>query len=587
MLANSHLGLSNIYQGGKMIHSPYTRVQNRTNHPNTGANTFFEGLSFQTKKDATIEVGDEIFVDYGASYFHGREEKWGTLFPTKEDYDTANSILESFINEWEEEDGPIQSEQAAEDWRNIHAQLQKGEYVPNKDDGGDEEEEEGKKKEKLKTQQRIAFALPKSIRDITHVSRIGTARHSVPESTKSIEELQEHGLCLDNLRKGKSNLPQADNGAFATNNLVKGSVVVPAPLVPIKRDLLHVHYHGQEKTEERVDTEQILLNYCFGHPESSLVFFPYSSSVHYINHDGVNPNAYLKWSQSDMNSKEILQKDVDDVYTGLILEVVALRDINIGEEVTIDYGPDWQNAWHDHVDSWSLSKGEIEINPQSVTKIMNVKSCDKKPIRTIEEQNEEPYPSCIRTACFSPSLNEQLNVTWSYTKTDYENIRFCDITERIYNNDNYWYTAKIYPQEHDQDEKVDTNAEHVMTFIPHQAVFFIHDEYCSDIHLDNVFRQPIGVPVGLYPEKWLDMKKYKGEKATVTCDTTAGQFKMVLYKNWSPNGYDRAVELFQRGFYDNSHFFRVIPNFLVQFGMRFVLRDYFTFFLTNEKLLLC
>ena len=61
-----------------------------------------------------------------------------------------------------------------------------------------------------------------------------------------------------------------------------------------------------------------------------------------------------------------------------------------------------------------------------------------------------------------------------------------------------------------------------------------------------------------------------GEKVTVSCETTAGSFKMELHKDWSPNGYKRAVELFDRGFYDNSHFFRVVPNFLVQFGIRYV-----------------
>jgi cyclophilin family peptidyl-prolyl cis-trans isomerase len=40
-------------------------------------------------------------------------------------------------------------------------------------------------------------------------------------------------------------------------------------------------------------------------------------------------------------------------------------------------------------------------------------------------------------------------------------------------------------------------------------------------------------------------------------------------KNWSPNGYDRAVELFQRHFYDGSHFFRVVPGFLTQFGISY------------------
>ena len=42
-----------------------------------------------------------------------------------------------------------------------------------------------------------------------------------------------------------------------------------------------------------------------------------------------------------------------------------------------------------------------------------------------------------------------------------------------------------------------------------------------------------------------------------------------LQQLWSPNGYDRAVELFEQKFFDGSHFFRVVPNFLVQFGISY------------------
>ena len=41
------------------------------------------------------------------------------------------------------------------------------------------------------------------------------------------------------------------------------------------------------------------------------------------------------------------------------------------------------------------------------------------------------------------------------------------------------------------------------------------------------------------------------------------------FQMWSPHGYDRAVELFERRFYDHSHFFRVVPKFLVQFGISY------------------
>ena len=59
------------------------------------------------------------------------------------------------------------------------------------------------------------------------------------------------------------------------------------------------------------------------------------------------------------------------------------------------------------------------------------------------------------------------------------------------------------------------------------------------------------------------------ETAIVQCGTSKGDFTMELHRSWSPIGYDRAVELFDRGFFDGSHFYRVVPKFLVQFGISY------------------
>lgn len=59
------------------------------------------------------------------------------------------------------------------------------------------------------------------------------------------------------------------------------------------------------------------------------------------------------------------------------------------------------------------------------------------------------------------------------------------------------------------------------------------------------------------------------EVARVSCGTTAGDIVLELKRQWSPHGYDRAVELFERGYYDHSHFFRTVPGFLVQFGISY------------------
>jgi peptidyl-prolyl cis-trans isomerase A (cyclophilin A) len=50
-------------------------------------------------------------------------------------------------------------------------------------------------------------------------------------------------------------------------------------------------------------------------------------------------------------------------------------------------------------------------------------------------------------------------------------------------------------------------------------------------------------------------------------DTSAGPFVVLVHRNWAPRGADRFYNLVKYGFYDNARFFRVLPNFMVQFGM--------------------
>jgi peptidyl-prolyl cis-trans isomerase A (cyclophilin A) len=61
------------------------------------------------------------------------------------------------------------------------------------------------------------------------------------------------------------------------------------------------------------------------------------------------------------------------------------------------------------------------------------------------------------------------------------------------------------------------------------------------------------------------------EKAPATYkvkfDTTAGAFVVQVHRDWAPNGADRFYNLVKAGFYDDVRFFRVIPNFMVQFGI--------------------
>jgi peptidyl-prolyl cis-trans isomerase A (cyclophilin A) len=49
--------------------------------------------------------------------------------------------------------------------------------------------------------------------------------------------------------------------------------------------------------------------------------------------------------------------------------------------------------------------------------------------------------------------------------------------------------------------------------------------------------------------------------------TTKGDFTIEVVRAWAPNGADRFYNLVEHHFYDNAEFFRVVPKFVVQFGI--------------------
>jgi len=49
--------------------------------------------------------------------------------------------------------------------------------------------------------------------------------------------------------------------------------------------------------------------------------------------------------------------------------------------------------------------------------------------------------------------------------------------------------------------------------------------------------------------------------------TTRGDFTVTVHRDWAPIGADRFYNLVKHHFYDNASFFRVVPGFVVQFGL--------------------
>lgn len=58
-----------------------------------------------------------------------------------------------------------------------------------------------------------------------------------------------------------------------------------------------------------------------------------------------------------------------------------------------------------------------------------------------------------------------------------------------------------------------------------------------------------------------------GSGNTVKMETSKGDIVIQINPEWAPRGADRFIDLVKSGYYDGARFFRVVPDFVVQFGL--------------------
>lgn len=333
--------------------------------------------------------------------------------------------------------------------------------------------------------------------------------------------LRQHGRCLDNMVAGRSRVPHASRGAFATRDVTEGAIVAPVPVLVIsKRQTLDIKRQREDGTV--VETEQLLLNYCLGHTNSSLLLYPYGPMVNLVNHASpARANVRLQWSESDelhRRGKDLLTKPLEDVKSynrsGLLLEFVATRDISKGEEIFLDYGVEWQDAWVDHVQNWKPSPDADTYTPSYVMEDV------VRTLRLESELADHPYPENVFTSCFyrySDDKEEAEKNTgaaavttfrWNMTRGLFElrNLRPCKILQRQQDpKQGTLFTVRVMNRYGlTQNERIPKGEMHIVTHVPRRAVRFSDKIYTTDQHLENAFRHEIGIPDAIFPQQWMD-----------------------------------------------------------------------------------
>jgi peptidyl-prolyl cis-trans isomerase A (cyclophilin A) len=76
-----------------------------------------------------------------------------------------------------------------------------------------------------------------------------------------------------------------------------------------------------------------------------------------------------------------------------------------------------------------------------------------------------------------------------------------------------------------------------------------------------------GSPSALADPASAEMRATAPATYRVRFETSAGAFAVEVTRAWAPLGADRFYNLVRHGFFDGTRFFRVVPGFVVQFGL--------------------
>jgi SET domain len=474
--ANCFLPLVNVEE--QSLLSVDTAGLHRSRDPGVGGFTPYHNRRSTAK--ASIMSGQELFVSYGDHWFETRESL-GPI-PLTKDLDKANKLVKALYKL--EFDADIPRHVLMDAWDVFVKQTP---YTSSRVLGSFHHEDPDE----------VASLKQKDLKSLR-----------VQESRRSTEWLQQHGTCADHIYANTSTIKQAGRGAMASRHLPAKTVIAHVPLIHIiNKDVLKMYEPTVDDNEEvTINTDkqighQLLLNYCYGHTESSLLLCPYGPMVNLINHSP-QPNARLVWANKGNHMPHLLARSIDhlerDATAKLAMDIVALRDIQQDEEVTIDYGADWAAAWNKHVQDWQPNS----VNYTSAAE-MNSKSTR---IRTAFEQLRNPYPSNINIYC--SAMFEDVKI-WKrlYDQEKYEELIDeyypCDVLRYTTVNDTIYYTAVIRKPGETEDEENHVLLENV----PRLALRFTDAPYSTDMFLYNAFRHEIGIPDDIFPEAWRNLRE--------------------------------------------------------------------------------
>jgi hypothetical protein len=382
-----------------------------------------------------------------------------------------------------------------------------------------------------KTINSLIPANPRKLKKVQEAG--GTFMYRYRDMIKSTQWLRKNGICLDAIQGGISSIPNAGRGAFASRYIRQGETITITPMVHIADKDLLTMYPIVEMTDEKSGVtsqlydkgqgpigKQLLMNYAFGHPESSMLLFPVGPQVTLVNHGGKRPNAYIAWTRKTdpLPSRDVyfdysVEQMAAESQIVLNMKIMAVRSIAKGEEITLDYGTSWQGAWESYQQEWEKSKAGMPhpLKAQDM-KIAYL----EKPLETCETIKENPYPENVNVACFLQTSKRPDGTLMTHQEHGWDISDFAGPSRyEKFDGDDLFIIAEVLDRKEAPGFFFNYTVrapvgeagglQDVMD-VPHAACTFVDQPYSSDLFIPGAFRHPIGIPDAVFPMAWKNLR---------------------------------------------------------------------------------
>jgi SET domain len=550
---NCHMGLSNVakaipkYDDGSASATiqrgqwadggPNAGLNARHGNPGAGANSPYVNMS--TVATRAIPAGSELFKAYGDGWFLGRGHIFGNI-PLTDDYPRATELLAAFpgLQRNGSTAALLENALARELFESVIVAI------------------------KTRFDSRTLNALPNTWEEaVVAIEANDVANAWQSHHTVSLEYLKREGVCMDHITVKRSRLWQAGQGAFAKRSLSAGTIITKSPLLHIlshdwanmynfsttSTKLFEHHQrlppHEMQRRQQNQKPEswirlmnevyqkQLVLNYCYGSRDSSLLLCPYGGGVNYINHNKALQNVRVEWATNfDIvhNDTAVQQGTIPDFEVStrpqLAFQYIATRDIPAGEELYLDYGDEWETAWLDHVATYRERSSSLD--PYISAQLFNSEFGDK-PVRTEREQQMDPYPTNLQIRCHRALLVGSPPIPMPTARTVYRWSdrdyglpcrvldRFIEpADERLQEEATPPAAALLYTIQvewlADEGEIGSPDATRTLTWIertdvPRSAIRYFDVPGTTDLHQPAAFRHHVGIPDEIFPAQWRNL----------------------------------------------------------------------------------